>query len=142
MVQFILITLSLLSFTARADFFGLGSDKGYQSRITPLVEKLKALEMANNPSYEDLFNQSVKNIELGIEEEKLFCSGEAADPEGRTLPKEQKQLCFRELKTKYLEAMDVVFNLKKKYLAQIHTKHMERLGEIQKKLRSDIEKSF
>lgn len=98
--------------------------------------------MEDGPGYEDRFNQLVKALEQTLEEEKLFCAGEAADAEGKVLPKDKKQLCFRELKNHYLEAQDTIFNLKKKYLGLIHNRQLEKLSEIQKKLRADIEKSF
>lgn len=142
MARLILILSLALTFNAQADFFGFGSKDGYQSRIPPLVEKLKAMAVKADPAFDDAFNLGVKQIEQGVEEEKLFCSGEAADEKGRTLPKEQKQLCFRELKNHYLEAMDTIFDLKKKYLGILHNQHVESLSAIQKKLKADIEKNF
>jgi len=38
--------------------------------------------------------------------------------------------------------MDVVFILKKKYLELLHSEHIEKLTEVQKKLAKDIEKNF
>ena len=143
MVRAILILLLFISYKARADFLGFKSgDKTAQGKIRNFVEKLKTLEMNNNPAFEEVFNEAVKGIEQALEEEKLFCSGESTDYEGKVLPKEQKQLCFRELKGQYLEAMEAIFNLKKKYLAVVHNRQIERMTEIQKKLREDIEKSF
>lgn len=142
MVRLFSFLVLFVCFQAHADFFGLGGDDAQKSRIPDLVEKLKSLEMRPGPAYEEAFNTGVKNIENALEEEKLFCSGESSDSKGRVLPKEQKQLCFRELKSKYLEAQDVVFSLKKKYLGVIHNRQIEKLDEIQKKLKSDIEKSF
>jgi hypothetical protein len=134
--------LVLYSFAAHADFFGFGSQQGHESKIPAMVEKLKTLEMAATPAYEETFNQTVKNIENAMEEEKIFCSGEATDAKGRVIPKEQKQLCFRELKTLYLDVTDTIFTLKKKYLGVIHTRQIEKLSDIQKKQKADIEKSF
>jgi hypothetical protein len=141
MVRFILL-ITFFSFTAKADFLGLKSASSLNSKIPLLVQKLKSMEMEKDPSYEDTFNRLVKNIEQGLEEEKLFCAGEVADSSGKVLPKEQKQLCFRELKSHYLEAVDVIFQMKKKYLSLIHTRQLERLGEIQKKTKADIDKTF
>ena len=139
MVRFILVFL--ISFNASADFLGFNSDST-KSKIPEIVAKLKSIEVEDGPIYEEKFNQLVKQIENSMEEEKLFCSGETADSEGKVLPKESKQLCFRELKTHYLEAMETIFNLKKKYLGLIHNRQIEKLTEIQKKLKTDIEKSF
>lgn len=139
MVRFILVFL--ISFNASADFLGFKSDST-KSKIPEIVAKLKGIEVEDGLIYEEKFNQLVKLIENSMEEEKLFCAGETADSEGKVLPKESRQLCFRELKTHYLEAMETIFNLKKKYLGLIHNRQVEKLSAIQKKLKADIEKSF
>jgi hypothetical protein len=141
MFRFILILIVFLTFQVRADFLGFKSGGPLNSKIPGIVEKLKSLEMSDGPMYEDSFNQSVKSIENTLEEEKLFCAGEAPDASGKVLTKD-KQLCFRELKSSYLDAMEVIFDLKKKYLGLIHNRQIQKLSEIQKKLKEDIEKSF
>lgn len=144
MVRFILVCCItfLISPDLRADFLGFNTDEDSGGRIPAITEKLKNLEMEEGPAYEDKFNQLVKSLEQTLEEEKLYCSGESANAAGKVLPKEKKQLCFRELKAHYLEAQETIFNLKKKYLGLIHNRQIEKLTEIQKKLRSDIDKSF
>jgi hypothetical protein len=142
MAKLILILCSFLSFAAQAEFLGFGSKDGYNSRLPALVEKLRKIDMASNPAYEDLFNQTIKQIENGVEEEKLYCSGEAPDEKGNTLPKEQKQLCFRQLKSHYTEAVSVIFDMKKKYLSLIYKRQIDGLSEIQAKTKADIEKNF
>lgn len=142
MAKFILISFFIFSFSAHADLFDFGKDKGLESRIPGLIEKLKGLEMKADPSYDEVFNQHVKAIENAVEEEKLYCSGEASSSEGKTLPANQKQLCMRELKKHYLDATETIFDMKKKYLGILHQKQIQKLGEIQNKLKSDIEKNF
>ncbi len=142
MVKSLLVLLILISFSAQADLFDFDSDSGMKSRIPDLLEKLKGIEMKDTPAYEEAFNANVKAIENGVEEEKLFCSGEAADSAGKTIPPAQKQLCMRELKKHYLDAQSAIFDLKKKYLGFVHQRQVEKLSEIQKKLRADIEKNF
>lgn len=141
MVKFLLI-FSLVIGTAQANLFDFSSDKTRESKIPALVSTLKALELKVDPAFEDEFNKAIKNVEAGIEEEKLYCSGESPDPEGKLLPKDQKQLCMRDLKKHYLEASAVIFEVKKKYLTLIHEKQIEKLTEIQNKLKADIEKNF
>lgn len=141
MVKIFCILVLLSSGLAYADFFGLGGGE-FKSKLPDLVEKIKKLDQSNNPQYEDAFNDTVKEIENALEEEKLVCSGESSDVNGKTIAKEQKQLCFRDLKNNYLEAADVIFDLKKKYLGLVHARQMDRLGVIQKKLKADIDKSF
>jgi hypothetical protein len=143
MVKFILILTFALPLVAGANIFSFGSDKNSRAaRIPNLVENLKKTEMKDDPAFEEAFNQTVKAIENALEEEKLYCSGESADEEGKTLAKEQKHLCMRELKKQYLEATNVIFDLKKKYLGLIHKRQLEKLTEIQSKVREDIEKTF
>jgi hypothetical protein len=140
MVKFILISFFMVIY-ARADIFDFGSDKG-SSKIPVLVEKLRGLEMKDGPEFEDVFNQGVKNIENAIEEEKLYCTGESANSEGKTLPAAQKPLCMRELKKHYMEATNAVFEMKKKYLGFIHQRQLQKLNDIQAKLKADIERNF
>jgi hypothetical protein len=127
---------------ARADLFDFDSEKGNESRIPALIEKLKSFEMKEGPLFEDQFNQAVKNIENAVEEEKLYCTGEITNNEGKTLPVAQKPLCMRELKKNYTEATSVIFEVKKKYLGFIHQRQLQKLTEIQDKLKKDIEKNF
>ncbi len=140
MAKFVLIFILINS--AHADIFGFGSDKSFKSRVPGLTEKLKKLQLNANPGFEDSFNQVVRDLENSIEEEKLYCSGEAPDSKGKVLPGDQKQLCFRELKKNYLEAVEVIFEAKKKYMQLLHTEQQSRLTEIHRKLKADIDKNF
>jgi hypothetical protein len=143
MAKFFLVCFLLLSFESRANLFDFGTnDKGQQSSLPALIEKMKNLKMKDDPSYEDTFNQMVKVIEDGVEGEKLYCSGEAQNSKGETLPAAQKQFCMRELKKHYLEAISTIFDMKKKYLNFIHERQVEKLSEIQKSLKAEIEKKF
>ena len=144
MAKSFLIICLLISFNASADLFDFNSEKsgGKDSKIPALIEKLKGIEMKDDPGFEESFNQAVKAVENGVEDEKLYCSGESTDSEGKTLPLSQKPLCMRELKKHYIEATSVIFDLKKKYLGFIHQRQIQKLSEIQKKLKADIEKNF
>lgn len=143
MAKFILIFFFLLNYEVRADLFDFvsGDDDG-DSRLSKLIEKLKKLEMRDGPEFEESFNQLIKAIELSVEDEKLYCSGESTNSKGKTLPSTQKQFCIRELKKQYLEATNTIFEIKKKYLGFIHQKQLQKLSEIQATLKSDIDKSF
>ncbi|HXH29804.1 MAG TPA: hypothetical protein VNJ01_03220 [Bacteriovoracaceae bacterium] len=111
-------------------------------KIPELLSKLKLLQMKDAPEFEETFNHNVKAVENAIEEEKLYCAGETADAQGKTVSKEQKPLCMRELKKQYLDVMDTVFEMKKKYLGSIHRKQIDELSTIQQKLKDDIQKNF
>jgi hypothetical protein len=140
MVRSFLI-FALFSFNGYAQIFGIGGEKKV-GRLPELIEKLRSLEIKADPFFEETFNKAVKDIENGVEEEKLFCGGESTDTEGKQVTPEKKQLCMRELKKNYLEAMQVVFTSKKKYLEMVHNRHMGRLNEVHTRLKADIEKSF
>ncbi len=143
MVRSLLILSFLFSMQAKADFFGFGGGEDkFESKIPALIEKVKSLKITADPAFEDEFNKAIQNLENGVEEEKLFCSGEAVDAKGRTLPGAQKQLCMRELKKKYLLAVGSIFEIKKKYLTVIHNRQLERLGDIQKQQETEIDKNF
>jgi hypothetical protein len=143
MVKSLLIVFLCLSSPAYADLFDFGSESGsLESKIPGHIEKLKSLAMNDGPGFEETFNSAVKAIENSVEEEKLFCAGEASNSAGKVLPSSQKQLCMRELKKNYLDAQTTIFDIKKKYLSFIHQKQVQRLSEIQKKLKADIEKNF
>lgn len=143
MARFICLISLLISFSVNADLFDFADKKnGRQSKLPDLIGKLKKMELKNEPNFEEEFNLLVKSIENAVEEEKLFCSGESVDSEGKALPPGQKQLCIRDLKNFYLEATQVIFEQKKKYLGLIHQKQVDRLTEIQKRTKTDIEKNF
>jgi hypothetical protein len=143
MAKPIFLILLFLSLNASANLFDFGTDGGSrESKIPGLTAALKKIEIKDDPAFEDSFNQAVKALENGVEEEKLYCAGESQVREGKSLPASQKQLCMRELKKHYLEATSTIFELKKKYLGVIHKRHIERLTETQTKQKADIEKNF
>jgi hypothetical protein len=142
MVYLLSVLTLFVSLNASAQFFGFGDSNKFSSRIPAIGEKLRKLTISATPGFEDTFNKGVKEIENAVEEEKLFCAGEASDANGKTVSQDQRALCFRELKKNYLEAMDVVFTVKKQYLGVLHTQQIQELSKIQKKLSSDIEKNF
>jgi hypothetical protein len=143
MARFFLVLVFFVVTSLHADIFDFvsGTD-GNNSRIESLINKLKSLEMKDGPGFEENFNQLIKGIENAVEDEKLYCSGESTNSEGKTLPVSQKQYCMRELKKKYQEATKVIFEIKKKYLVFIHERQLQRLNEIQTKMQTDIDKSF
>ncbi len=140
MVKFFFLGLFCLN--AHADFLNFGKSDSSKGKIPELTEKMRSLSIKNNPAFEDDFNKTVKELEQTVETEKLYCKGEASGPDGQVLAKTQKELCFRDLKKVYLEATRTVFEVKKKYLAQIHSEQLEKLNTVQKDLEAGIERSF
>jgi hypothetical protein len=136
------LLLALFLSSARADFLGFGGGESGAGKLSALIPQLEALEVKVDPLFEENFNKTIKSIEQSVEEEKLYCSGEAADAQGKTLSKEKKQLCMRELKKQYSEAVSMIYKMKKKYLGMIHAKQMDQLDEIQSKVKTDLDKNF
>ena len=139
MVKFILL-LTLSTTLAYADFFSSGSS--FKSKLPQLTEKIQSLEVKTDTSFEEKFTQLTKEAESVFVEEREYCSGDLADSKGRVVSKDQKQVCFRELKNNYIEAIDAIFTIKKKYLNSIHTEQVERLNQVQNKIKVDLEKEF
>lgn len=142
MDKLILVFFLFISLPASADLFDFAAGGNERSKLPQLVAKLRGLEVKDDPAFDDSFNQLMRAIELAVEEEKLYCSGEAADAAGKTITPGQKQLCVRELKKHYLDATSVIFDVKKKYLGLVHQRQIDELSSIQKKARADIEKNF
>lgn len=142
MVRSILILFFLVPSFAKADIFDFVSSEGAESKLVSLTKKLRNLEIKDTPDFEETFNGLVRGIETAVEEEKLYCSGEALNSQGKTLPPAQKQFCMRELKKQYLESTSTVFEIKKKYLSHLHARQLKKLGETQERLKADIEKNF
>jgi hypothetical protein len=139
----LIILLLIMGLKARAQFLGFGGDNlGYKSKIPQQIDKLKSLDIKTGPEFEEAFNAGIKNIENSVEEEKLYCSGEATNSEGKTLVASKRQLCMRELKKRYLDAVSTIFEVKRGYLDKIHTRQMEKLGEAHNRLKTTIESSF
>ena len=143
MAKYILIFNFLFIFSVQANLldFDSISDKN-SSGIDTLVIKMKSLDIKDGPKFEETFNQIVREIETMIENQKLYCSSDSTNNEGKTLPASQKQYCMRELKKKYVDAIKAIFEVKKKYLSFIHERQIDKLNEIQNKMESELDKSF
>lgn len=139
MVKFIFF-LIVSSSIAYADFFSSGST--FKSKLPQLTEKIQSLQVKTDTLFEEKFTQLTKEAESVYIEEREYCAGDLADSKGRVVNKDQKQVCFRELKNNYLEVVDAIFNIKKKYLNSIHSDQIERLNQVQNKIKMDLEKSF
>ncbi len=141
MVKPILMIFLFLFPFARADVFDFVSPKS-DSKLISLTKKLRNLQIKEGPEFEENFNGIVKNIEMAMEEEKLYCSSDAPNNLGKILPPAQKQFCMRELKKQYLESMSTIFEIKRKYLSLLHKLQLNKLTETQKRLHNEIERNF
>lgn len=130
----VLICFSLNSF---AD-----SDFEFTSKIPEVAKKLKELKSANLESFEVEFNQQVKELESLFEKEKSICIGEMSTENGTVVAKENRQICLKKMKGHYLSALNVVHDLKKKYLEVIYKKQLSLLDENFAKIKAQFEKNF
>jgi hypothetical protein len=138
-----LVIVFLFQSVAFAQFFGFGDKNSqFKSKIPVITEKLKNFEMKADPSVEENLNLLLKSLEDSIDQEKLFCAGEAMDENSKYIAPNKKEVCMRELKQKYIESTEVVFELKKKYLKLVLENYQDKLSEIQKESLKSIESKF
>ncbi len=143
MVRTILISL-LISSTAYAQFWNFGDkpETSGASRISKELEKLNELNIQASGEFEDKFNQVMKAVNNILEEEKLICSGEVAGPSGILTSRDQKQVCFREMKKSYAHYIEKSFEIKRKYLGVLHQKKLEDLEKIKNSQLQQLERAF
>lgn len=118
------------------------SDFEFTSKIPEVTQKLKNLKSSNLESFEADFNQQVKDLESLFEKEKSICIGEMSSESGAVVAKENRQICLRKIKGHYLSALNVVHDLKKKYLEVIYKKQLSLLDENFEKIKAQFEKNF
>lgn len=118
------------------------SDFEFTSKIPEVTQKLKDLKSTNLESFEADFNQQVKDLESLFEKEKSICIGEMSSESGAVVAKENRQICLRKIKGHYLSALNVVHDLKKKYLEVIYKKQLSLLDENFQKIKAQFEKNF
>ncbi len=118
------------------------SEFEFTSKIPEVTKKLKEIKSANLESFEDEFNQQVKELESLFEKEKSICIGEMSTESGAVVAKENRQICLRKMKGHYLSALNAVHDLKKKYLEVIYKKQLNLLNENFEKIKAQFEKNF
>ncbi|GEM_PF-1212037 len=143
MVRTILIFLFSINL-AHAQFWNFGdkTSAAGPGRIKVELDKLSDLKIESNGDFEDKFNRIMKVVNDILEEEKLICSGEVAGVNGILTSRDQKQVCFREMKKGYSEYIEKSFEIKKKYLGVLHQKKLEDLDRIKKSQLEQLERAF
>lgn len=143
MVRTVLISF-LFSISAYAQFWNFGDkpETNGASRVQAELEKLSDLNIKAGGEFEDKFNQVMKSVNNILEEEKLICSGEVAGPNGILTSRDQKQVCFREMKKSYAQYIEKSFEIKRKYLGVLHQKKLEDLEKIKKSQLEQLERAF
>jgi hypothetical protein len=144
MAKYVLILFIFFnSFNSYSQFLGFGEEKKqFSSKIPGIIEKLSQLEIVATPQFESSFNDQIHDLEVVLDQDMLYCSGEAMGDKGKYISPDKKQVCIRELKQRYIEGVNLIFEIKKKYLALINEKHMESLSRIQKETLKSVESKF
>jgi hypothetical protein len=144
MVRSVLVLIFILSSSAYAQFWNFG-DKPRptgEGRIQAELEKLSDLKIQSGGEFEDKFNRIMKSVNDILEEEKMICSGEVPGPAGVLTTRDQKQVCFREMKKSYALYIEKSFDVKRKYLGVLHQKKLEDLDKIKKSQLEQLERAF
>jgi hypothetical protein len=144
MVKAVLVFTLFLSSVSYAQFWNFG-DKPKptgEGRIQAELDKLSDLNIQSGGEFEDKFNRIMKAVNDILEEEKLICSGEVAGPAGILTSRDQKQVCFREMKKSYAVYIEKSFEVKRKYLGVLHQKKLEDLEKIKKSQLEQLERAF
>jgi len=143
MAKIILMLIFMSSFSVNAQFLGFGGQSEESSgKISSIIDRFKNFELEPNPKSEENFNLLVKEMEIAIDEEKLFCSGEAANSKGKYLSSDKRQVCTRNLKQKYVELLQIVFDHKIKYLEKINELQTQRLKLTKDQMIKEVESRF
>lgn len=130
---------------AHAQFWNFGdkpSGATTEGRVQAEIEKLSDLDVKIGAEFEDRFNRIVKTIDDILGEQKMICSGEVAGPKGILTSRDQKEVCFRDIKKNYSSYIEKGFEIKKKYLAILHQKRLEDLDKIKKRQIEQLESQF
>lgn len=141
--SFLMFSFLLLSYSSRAQFLGFGENKSqFKSKLTSLIDKINQLEVSAGPQFEESFNQNIQLFEATLDQEILFCSGEASNDKGQYISNDKRQTCIRELKQKYTEGVVSIFEIKKKYLEVILEIHKDKLQKAQAQAVKNIDNRF
>lgn len=113
-----------------------------QSRIPELTSRLKALKLEDDLRFEEQFNLLIKELEQTVEREKNICMGELSTDGGEVVTRDNRQLCLRSIKGHYLQSINEIHQLRKRYLTLIHQKQMKELDDNFHKLKEQFDKNF
>lgn len=118
--------------------------------IRKLLKDIKELTPAE---YTEQISEYRETFEKYTEHKKGVCSGEFStiilDEEGKEsddtkgkLSKEEKKLCFKELKALQINYINNMFQVRKRYLEYLHQLRMQELKEIRQKAIGQINQSY
>ena len=124
----------------------------FRSKIQTTLDEIKALESGN-------FTSKIMNLRQKVEKfldyQKRICQGEFStivlnefsntkgdDQEVKKLDKEERKLCFRELKNIQLDFVKVTYEARIKFLKETQKKEMEALMSSKDEAIKNIQKTF
>jgi hypothetical protein len=143
---FLLYLYSQLAFAQITET--ISSSFEYTQRIQQRLIQLADLEPTVYLTQIDSFRL---DMERYFEHKKRVCEGDfsavilgTAETESRTvqrLSREEKQLCYKELKALHVTYINNLFQAREKFLADLHKKRLEELKQARVKSLSEIEAS-
>jgi hypothetical protein len=123
----------------------------YTKRVAADLEKLKNLEPKNYFQKVDDFRTE---LEKYFDHKKRVCEGEfstvilsgggesSQNKKPVKLSKEERKLCFRELKALQVTFINNMYSARKRYLAFLHAKRIEELEEARENSIKSLQDSF
>ena len=146
-IIFSLFILSISLFSFSQDDNQAGSKK----QVTQLIENLKGL----SPKEYTLKIEDVRdNLERYIENKKGVCKGdfstvvlsrgeqESSNKKSVKLSKEEREVCFRELKQIQQTYIESLFEVKKRYLVYLHELRLNELEVAKEEAIKELMKTF
>ena len=124
----------------------------YTKEIGKELESLKSIKPSE---YINQINDHRTKLEKYFEHKKRVCNGEfstvvlqgaesldKSKKKGNKLSKEERKLCFREMKAMQMTFLNHMFLARKNYLNYLHNKRLEELSVAREKAIKSLQRSF
>lgn len=144
-----ILTFSLLISYAKANDL---TSFEYTQEIGKELELLKSIKPSD---YINEINEHRTKLDKYFEHKKRVCNGEfstvvlqgtvskdSTKKKGNKLSKEERKLCFREMKAMQMTFVNHMFLARKSYLTYLHEKRLSELSEAREKAIKSLQRSF
>lgn len=121
----------------------------YTQKIQQQLEELKNLETKNFLTQVERYRN---NLEQYFEHKKRVCNGEFSTvilseageraEEGKRLSKEERKLCFREMKALQTTYLNNMHQARKRYLENLHSERIQQLEDSREKALNELNATF
>lgn len=139
----------ILQFKALAQDEGVESPFEYTQKIQKQLSDLKDL---TPESFMVQVDQYRDNLEQYFEHKKRVCNGEFSTvilseagesrQDGKRLTKQERKLCFREMKALQSTYINNMHQARKRYLENLHSKRIQQLEDSREKALNDLNATF